>query len=482
MPADRVTGHVSAAGDPITGEHGPGLTGSDDRGEQSAPGDRSVMAASFVGMFMVTLDAVVVNVALPAIGTDLGGGMTGLQWVVDGYTLAFAALLLSSGAIADRIGARRTFKIGLALFVAASAACGLAPNLTALVIARIVQGAAAAVMTPSSMALLRQTFPDPQLRARAVGVWAMGGAVASTSGPVLGGLLTTLDWRLIFIVNVPIGAGALILLRRGPNSPRRTVPFDWIGQFTAVAAMGALTFGATEAGADGITDPVVLVAFGIALTALVAFLVAQARGAHPMLPLELFRSRTFSVIVIVGFTFMACFYGMPFVMSLNLQQMQGLSALQTGLTFLPMMLVGAMLTPFSARFLGWFGSRTLIMSGLLVMTGGLLALALVPATTPVWALAALMLLVGFAGPTVMPPATAALLGAAAPEQAGAASGTFNTSRQVGGALAVAVFGALLAQPDSFGSGLRVSLLIATALALVTAVIAAAFWTGRAEDR
>ena len=184
------------------------------------------LAAAVLGFFVITLDAVVVNVALPSIRADLGGGITGLQWVVDGYTLAFAALLLTAGALSDRVGARRAFAAGLAVFAAASAACGLAPTLGALVAARFVQGAAAAVLMPSSMALIRQAYADPVSRARAVGVWAMGGAVASTSGPVLGGLLSVVTWRLIFAVNVPVGAVALVLLAWTGRSPRRRVPFD----------------------------------------------------------------------------------------------------------------------------------------------------------------------------------------------------------------------------------------------------------------
>jgi DHA2 family methylenomycin A resistance protein-like MFS transporter len=213
------------------------------------------LAAAVLGFFVVTLDAVVVNVALPSIRRDLGAGMTGLQWVVDGYTLLFAALLLSAGALSDRVGARRAVAAGLAVFVVASAACGLAPSLGALVVARFVQGAAAAVMMPASMALIGQAYPDPVQRARAVAVWAMGGALASSAGPVLGGLLTLVTWRMIFCVNLPVGAVALLLLARTARSPQRTVPFDGVGQGTAVLAMGGLTYGAIEAGAAGFTAP-----------------------------------------------------------------------------------------------------------------------------------------------------------------------------------------------------------------------------------
>jgi MFS family permease len=208
------------------------LTVNRPRASHEVPGGSSsglALAAALLGFFMITLDAVVVNVALPSIRRDLGGGITGLQWVVDGYTLMFAALL-SAGSLSDRAGARRAFAAGLCVFATASAACGLAPGLGALVAARFVQGAAAAVMMPASMALIRQAYADPATRARAVAVWAMGGAVASSSGPVLGGLLTLVSWRLIFFINVPAGALALALLARTERSPHRTAPFDWAGR------------------------------------------------------------------------------------------------------------------------------------------------------------------------------------------------------------------------------------------------------------
>jgi MFS family permease len=204
------------------------------------------------------------------------------------------------------------------------------------------------------------------------------------------------------------------------------------------------------------------------VVALAAFLAAEARVAHPMVPLDLFRSRTVSVANAVGFAFIVGYYGLPFVMSLYLQQLRGVSSLGTGLAFLPMMLVGAVLTPLSARIAERLGARVLITGGLVLMTAGLVVLAVLSASTPVWVLAVLMALVGLAGPLVMPPATAVLLNSVPGSRAGTASGVFNTSRQVGGALGVAVFGALLAQPGMFLQGLRSSLLLAAAVGLVAA--------------
>jgi len=417
---------------------------------------------------MITLDALVASIAVPSIRHDLGGGITGLQWVLDGYTLMFATLLLSAGALADRVGARRAFAGGLVVFCVASAACGLAPSLTALVAARFVQGGSAAVLMPSSMSLIRQEYADPAPRARAVAAWGMGGAVAASSGPLLGGLLTLVSWRMIFFVNVPAAVAALVLLSRTGASPRRTVPFDWAGQAAAVLAMGALTFGAIEAGPAGLAAPRVILAFGVALAGLVLFVVTQARVAHPMVPRGLFRSRAVPGAVVVGFAFVVGYYGVPFIMSLYLQSVRGLSPLAAGAAFVPMMVTGASLTPVSPRLTERLGARALITGGLVLMTAGLVGLA-VAGAAPVWVLAALMIPVGLAGPLVTPPVTMVLLDSVPAGQAGTASGVFNTSRQAGGALAVAVFGALLAHRATFLAGLRTSLLLAAGVALAAAV-------------
>jgi MFS transporter, DHA2 family, methylenomycin A resistance protein len=294
---------------------------------------------------------------------------------------------------------------------------------------------------------------------------------------VLGGLLTLASWRAIFFINVPVGAVALLLLARTEHSPRRAVPFDWAGQATAVLAMGAVTYGAIEAGSIGFTATRVVTAFVVAAVALAAFLLSQAAGVHPMVPLEVFRSRNVSASVAVGFAFIVGYYGLPFVMSLYLQQHRGLSSLGAGVAFLPMMLIGLVLTPFSARIAERVGARLLVTGGLVVMSAGLVALAAVPAA-PVWLLAALMVLAGLGGPLVMPPVTGVLLNGVPDHRAGIASGVFNTGRQIGGALAVAVFGALLAQQATFTQGLRDSLLIAAALALAAAGAAAALRTPR----
>lgn len=428
----------------------------------------SALAVALLGFFVITLDAFVVNVALPVMGRELGGGMTGLQWVVDSYTLMFAALLLFGGTLADRIGSRQAFGAGLAVFVAASAACALAPELGVLVAARFVQGAGAAMMMPASLALIREAYPNPARRARAIAVWAMGGAVASAAGPVLGGFLTLFSWRFIFFINLPVGLAALFLLTRIPRSPRQAVPFDWTGQTAAILGMGALTYGVIEGGAEGFDAPHVLAALAIATAALVAFLVSQARGSHPMLPLDMFRSKPVAVSMSVGFAFTVGFYGMVFLLSLYLQQSRGLSALDTGLAFLPMTALVAFMNLLSARIAARFGPRVPIAAGQALMAAGLLTLTLALAApeAPTALLAVLMIPVGFGGALFIPPMTALLLDSVPAQRAGAASGGLNTCRQLGGALAIAVFGTLVAH-GGFLDGLRTSLLIAVGLLILT---------------
>ena len=435
--------------------------------EQRGPDPRLSLAVALLGFFVITLDALVVNVALPAIRNDLGGGITGQQWVVDGYTLMFAALLLSAGALSDRIGARQAFGAGLALFVAASLACGLAPELGVLIAARLAQGAGAAVMMPASLALIREAYPDSAKRARAIAIWSLGAAAASAAGPVVGGFLTLLSWRMIFFINLPVGLVVLYLLLRVPRSPRRAVPFDWAGQVTAVLAMGALVYGLIEGGAEGFGAPRVLGALAVAVVALIAFLVAQVRGAHPMVPLELFRSRPLVVSVAGGFAFTVGFYGLVLLLSLYFQELRNLSPLATGLAFMPMTALTAFVTLLAPRAAARFGPHVPMAAGQFLMAAGLLSLCLAVAGAPIALLALLMVLIGFGAALAVPTLTAVLVSSVPAQLAGTASGVLNTFRQLGGALAIAVFGALIAHRETFLDGLRVSLLIAAVLLLAT---------------
>jgi len=297
---------------------------------------RFALLAAMLGFFVVALDAQVVNVALPDIRADLGGGLSGLQWVVTGYTLMFSALLLFAGTLADRIGARRTYGLGMGVFVVASAACGWAPSLGVLVAARLLQGVGAALVTPTSLALIRTAYHDTTARAKAIALWAMGGSVAAAAGPLLGGALTQVDWRLIFFLNLPVGVAAFAVLAGVQRSSRRVVPLDWVGQVSAIVALAALTFAVIEAAGYGYGSPIILAAFGLAIVGFVVFFTAQARGRHPMVPLALFRSRPVRFALSAGFVGMVGFYGVVFLQSLYFQTERGQSPWQTGLLFLPM--------------------------------------------------------------------------------------------------------------------------------------------------
>ncbi|MCQ4042050.1 MFS transporter [Streptantibioticus rubrisoli] len=428
-----------------------------------------VLGAALLGFFVIGLDASAVNVALPAIGRTLGGTTAGLQWIVDAYTLMFAALLLSAGALSDRLGANRVFGAGLAVFTAASALCGLAPALGALIGARVVQGSAAAVMLPSSLALVRQAFPHTAERARAIALWTVGGAVSTAAGPVVGGALTSsLGWRSIFFLNLPVGLLTLAVLVRVPRSPRRAAPLDPLGQLTAVIALGALTYGVIEGGASGFGTPTAVVSLVVAGVALAAFVVAEARVGEPMVPLGLFRSRTATLCLAIGFAVNAAFYGTVFVLGLFFQQVLGLSAVTAGLMFLPMTALVAGANVASARAAARFGPRVPITIGQLVCALGLFGLLGVDTHTDRLLTAVLLVPMGIGLGFAVPSLTAAMLSDIPADRAGMAGGVLNAGRQTGGALAVAVFGALVAHGTRFVSGMHISLLASALLLLATA--------------
>jgi MFS transporter, DHA2 family, methylenomycin A resistance protein len=433
------------------------------------PGSRYALGAALFGFFVITLDALIVSVALPSIGKDLGGGIAGLQWVVDGYTLILAALLLSAGSISDRIGAKRAFGLGLAVFLAASAACGLAPNLPFLVVARFVQGGGAAVMMPATLALIREACPDAHARTRALSVWAVGGSLGSAIGPVIGGALAAWDWRWIFFINLPVGALALLLLARVAPSPRRAVPFDAIGQVSAVLTLGGLTYALIEGGHYGYASPLILGALLVAVAALAVFLTDQVRNRHPMMPLDLFRSRPVVAGLVAGLALNFGFYGVTFLFSLYFQSFRGLTALATGLLFLPMTAQTAAVSLVSGASTRRFGAKPTMITGQVIMGGGLLVLCLLPTSAPVWLVAVLLMPVSFGGTLAGPAMTGLMLAGLPAERAGLASGVLNTFRQFGGALAVAVYGALVGG-GAFASGMRTGLLAATILLAASAAV------------
>ncbi|MGW6278617.1 MFS transporter [Kribbella sp. NPDC055071] len=434
-----------------------------------APHARTVITVASLGFFLITLDISIVNVALSRIRAELGGGPTGQQWTIDGYTLLFAALLLFAGTLSDRIGAKKALLAGILGFGLASAACAAAPTIGSLIAARCAQGATAAVMLPASMALVREAFPDPRRRAGALGVWAVGGAVAGLVGQPLGGLLTTVDWRWVFIINLPVCAGMVAFLLAVSPSPTRPSRFDWSGQVLAVVALATLIYGLIEGGHRGFTRPVVVTALALAVVALAAFLVVQARGRQPMMPLELFHAHGFRLALPVGFAFMVGNYGNVFVVSLFLQQHLGLTPLHAGLAFLPSAFFAIAGNLASGPVTNRFGARIPVVAGLLSMVVGLVALVLTAHLGSAVITALCVIPIGAGGSLAMPSVTGVVLEGVPAERAGTASAVFNTFRQIGGAVAIAVFGALIANPDTFLTGMQLSLGIAAALLLLAAL-------------
>jgi MFS transporter, DHA2 family, methylenomycin A resistance protein len=431
---------------------------------------RAVLVLASLGFFLITLDILIINVALPSIDQELGGGTTAQQWVIDGYTLMFAALLLFAGNLADRIGAKQSFGCGIAVFLLSSVGCALAPTTGVLIGFRFVQGAAAAVMLPASMALIREAFPDPRRRAHALGIWAVGGAVAGAVGPLLGGVLTSIDWRWVFAINLPVCLAMLGLVRAVAASPRRPAAFDWAGQVLAILALSALMYGLIEGGVLGFTSPAVLTAFAVALAGLACFVAVEARARHPMMPLDLFRPVGMRVALAVGFSFMAGWFGTVFYVSLYLQQRLGLTPLTAGLVFLPSAVAAMVGNLTSGAITNRWGARVPVVAGLGSMVIGLVALIIsAPLGSPALT-AFLLIFIGPGGSIAMPAITSVVLDSVAPERAGTASAVFNTFRQVGGALAIAVFGTLLTSAGSFVSGMQIGSAIAATMLLATALV------------
>jgi DHA2 family methylenomycin A resistance protein-like MFS transporter len=434
------------------------------------------LVAVSLGYFMVILDATIVTVALPALGRDLGSGVAGLQWVVDAYTATLAGLLLLGGSLGDRFGSRTVFEAALAGFTLASLACGLAPSLGWLIAARALQGAGAAMAVPSSLALLRAAYPDPRERARAFGVWGGIAGIAAASGPVLGGALTaSVSWRAVFVVNLPIGLTALWLTRRHvPAAPRRAgaAGIDPVGQVAAVASLGGLILALIRGGEAGWGQPLVVGGLAAFVVFGVAWVATQWRGADPMLPLELWQRPTFSGSIAVGLLLNLGFYGQLFVMSLYLQQVRHDSPSLTGVALLPEALAVLIASPLSGRLTGRVGPRRPMASGQLIGTAGFAALALIPLAGPFAPLVVPMITAGFGTAFTMPAATAAAVGAVEAGRSGLASGALNASRQVGGAVGVALLGGLVAAPHAFGSGMHLAMLLAAAAFAAGAVLSA----------
>ena len=445
---------------------------------------RWVLAATVLGSGIAALDATVVGIALPAIGRDFHASVASMQWVVDGYTLPLAGLLLLGGALGDIHGRRKVFVIGVVWFALASLACGLAPNATFLIAARALQGVGAALLTPGSLAILQASFA-PDDRSKAIGAWSGLGGVATAIGPFLGGwLIGAVSWRLVFFINLPIAAAVVaISVRHVPESraPGPRQPLDVAGAVTISLALAGLTYGLIAASADGWASPAVLTSLLAGAALLAAFCVTEARGAHPMLPLTIFRTRQFSAANAVTFVVYGALGGALFLVPVVLQEVSGYSALEAGVALLPLTALMLTLSARSAALSARIGPRLQMTVGPLLIGAGMALFARVhgDGDYPTQVLPAVLVL-GLGLATIVAPLTATALSAAPAEHSGIASAVNNDVARTASLIAVAILPALAGitgeaylHPAELTQGFHTAVLIAAAAAGAGGLLAAA---------
>jgi MFS transporter, DHA2 family, methylenomycin A resistance protein len=437
---------------------------------------RAVLVVMCVGYFLVLLDVTVVNVGLPRIGADLHAGVSGLQWVVDGYALALASLMLAGGTIGDFRGHKRVVLVGLVVFGLGSLACGLAPGVGALVAARAVQGVGAALLLPGTLAIISHAFPRRAEQARAIGVWAGVGSLALPAGPLLGGLLISgFGWRAIFLVNVPIVVVALVAATRTvrESTDPHGHPLDARGVMLGMLVLLATTFAFIEAGRLGARSPwVIAAAVAAVLLAGLFTLAERQRQAAAMLPLELFRRPAFAVANGTAGTMNLGTLGALFVLTLYLQSVLRYSPLTAGLAVIPLFAPLAIVAPLAGRLTSRIGPRLPISAGLVVAGAGLALLAAAGAHSGYLVLLPAFLLWGVGLGILTPAVVAAAIAAVPGDRAGLASAINNTARQAGGAIGIAIAGAIAGQPADqhrFLSGFHAVALVTALLYLLAAV-------------
>src|SRR5471032_2912099 len=442
----------------------------------------AVLLASSFAFIIVQLDVTIVNVALPRMGAELGADVSALQWVVDAYTLGFAAFLLSAGVMGEKFGSKRVFLTGFGLFTLASVACAAAPSVMALNMARAVQGVGAALLLPSSLAILNFTYAhDKKMLAKAIGWWTAAGGVSIAAGPVIGGLLlSTAGWRSIFWVNVPICVAGFALTyyvvpRMASKEPSRH--FDLPGQLLSVLALIGFIGAVIEAHALGFSSMVVRGGFVLAFVAGAAFLMVESRVRAPMLPLTLFHSMRFSGAVMFGVLANFTYYGVIFVLSFYLQKVRGYSVFETGLTFLPLTGTAIISNIAGGRLSAHTGLRLLMVVGSLIGCTGYALLGAFGISDHATFLDMLpgLALIPIGSGLAIPAMTTSILSSVERHQAGTASAVLNTARQVGGATGVAIFGAIVAGGGAaVMGGVRNAMLISALLLLVA--VAVAWWS------
>nr|WP_199042047.1 MFS transporter [Dyella sp. ASV24] len=405
-----------------------------------------ILGICCLSLLMVAMDATIVNVALPAIRRDLGASISGLQWVIDAYTMVVASLLMLAGSMADRFGRRRVFQSGMALFMLGSLLCSLAPNIYGLAAFRVVQALGATMLNPVAMSIIANTFHEPKERARAIGIWGAVAGVSMALGPVIGGALTeSVGWRSIFWVNLPVGAAAMLLAARYiPESkapkPRRVDP---IGQLLVFTILATVTYGVIEGPHAGWGSTTIVGLFATAALALIALLVYEPRRHEPLIDVRFFRSAPFSSATVIAVCSFSAFSGFLFLNTLYLQGVRGLSAFQTGLCTLPLAAATILCSPLSGRLVGSYGTRpSLLASGIATIVSAVMMTQLT-ATTPLPWLLLIYVIFGVGFGMVNAPITNTAVSGMPKAQAGLAAAVASTSRQIGASLGVALAGTIL---------------------------------------
>jgi EmrB/QacA subfamily drug resistance transporter len=429
---------------------------------------------------MLMLDIAVVNTALSRIAEDLDTGLSGLQWVVDAYTLALASVVLTAGALADRLGRRRLFTYGLAIFTVASLACGLSQDIVMLNVSRAVQGLGAAVMFAVSLALLAHAFPGARERAGALAAYGAAIGASFAIGPLVGGLLTSgLGWQWIFLVNLPIGLLCLWITRTYVQESRdpHARGIDWPGQITLTAGLFLLVLALLRGNEEGWASTLILAEFAAAALSLIAFVLIELRVRNPMLPMRLFRDGSFTGAQIAAFAISASFFAVFLYVTLYLQQILGLSAIEAGLVYLPGTLVMLVVSGATAQLGARVPARTMIGAGLGLVAIGM-ALFTLAGVSSSWTIMLPGLLVALIGTGLFNPAvTNVALSSVPVDQSGVAAGVNDTFRQAGIAVGVAALGALIpaeaalggGSPQAFVDGMHEALLVGAGLAAIGAI-------------
>jgi EmrB/QacA subfamily drug resistance transporter len=402
-----------------------------------------ILAICCMSLFIVAVDNTIVNVALPSIQRDLNAPVSGLQWIIDAYTLVLASLLMLAGSTADRVGRRRTFQLGLVLFTLASALCSLAPSLGWLVAFRALQAVGGSMLNPVAMSIISNTFTDAKERTRAIGVWGGVVGLSMAAGPVLGGLLVqAVGWRSVFWVNIPVGVAALVLTALFVPESRaaRGRRPDPVGQLLVIAVLASLTYAIIEGPGRGWTSPLILGLFAVAVLALAGLLRYEPRREAPLIDLRFFKSTPFSGATVIAVSAFISLAGFLFLNTLYLQDVRDYSAMKAGLLTLPMAAVTAVVGPLSGRLVAERGSRpSLLVSGLFIGATGLLFQALTATTSLVY-LGVVYALFGLGFGMVNAPITNTAVSGMPRSQSGVAAAVASTSRQVGQSLGVALIG------------------------------------------